>query len=268
MTPTGWLFRDGQRLVVHDSGDGPPILLQHGLCGDASQTAEACSPAHRRITLECRGHGQSDPDGPFSIETFTTDIIALLELLPSPVPVGGISMGAAIATRIAVLRPDLVSALILIRPAWTVENAPDNMAPNAEVGRLLARLPAADARATFATSLTAQRLATEAPDNLASLMGFFSRPQPSTAALLQAISADGPGISEIDLSALRCPALICGTEEDAIHPYAHAADLARMIPGARLVKLPAKGRDKSAHLAALHSAMAKFLKENDSATPQ
>lgn len=93
-------------------------------------------------------------------------------------------------------------------------------------------------------------------------MGFFDRrPQPDTARLLTAISADGPGISPADLRALRLPTLVCATSRDAIHPAAHAEALASLIPQARLVHLPPKGRDKPAHLAALTSALRQFLKE-------
>ena len=170
-------------------------------------------------------------------------------------------MGAAIATRLAVTRPDLVRALVLVRPAWVTEAAPPNMAANAEVGALLARLPADQGRDVFADSLTARRLAVEAPDNLASLMGFFDRAPETTARLLTAISADGPGITRANLTALRLPVLVCATSEDAIHPAAHAKALADLIPQARLVHLPPKGRDKPAHLAALAAAMTRFLKE-------
>jgi pimeloyl-ACP methyl ester carboxylesterase len=264
MTPTGWLIRDGVRLAVHDAGGaGAAVVFQHGLCGDARQTAEAfpAVPGFRRVTLECRGQGASAM-GDVSLATFAEDVAALAEGLTPPVVIGGISMGAAIALRLAVTRPDLVRALILVRPAWGVASAPPNMAPNAEVGALLARLPPAEARATFAASATARRLATEAPDNLASLMGFFERaPQADTAWLLTTISADGPGLTEADLRALRLPVLVCGTAEDAIHPLHLARHLAGLIPGARFIELPPKGRDKPAHLAALHVAIAAFLKE-------
>jgi pimeloyl-ACP methyl ester carboxylesterase len=136
------------------------------------------------------------------------------------------------------------------------------MAPNAEVGALLASHPADEARRIFAQSPTAQRLRTEAPDNLTSLMGFFERtPQADTARLLTVISTDGPGISPADVAALRVPVLICATPEDDIHPIATAQALATLVAGARLVILPAKGRDKPAHLAALSAAISQFLKE-------
>ena len=265
MTPTGWLVRDGLRLAIHDSGGtGLAVVFQHGLCGDARQTAEALPDAlgFRRITLECRGHGASHAGDAFSIAIFADDLAALIETLPAPVVVGGISMGAAIAMRLAVTQPDLVRGLILVRPAWGTQAAPPNMAPNAEAGDLLARLPATAARAAFIAGATATTLAQTAPDNLASLLGFFARePLAVTAALLTRISEDGPGISADDLRGLSLPALVCSTALDAIHPAALATRLAQLIPNAKLTDLPPKGRDKPAHLAALHAAMTRFLQE-------
>jgi hypothetical protein len=75
----------------------------------------------------------------------------------------------------------------------------------------------------------------KAPDNLASLRGFFSRePQATTAALLQAIAADGPGVSEEDLRNLEVPTLIVGHDIDYVHllSYAAAIQLTPLIPWA------------------------------------
>jgi pimeloyl-ACP methyl ester carboxylesterase len=265
MTQTGWLIRDGRSLAEHGGGsDGPPLVFQHGLCGDAGQVAEAMAgiAPQRWQALECRGHGASDLGDDLSIASFAGDVTALVERIGEPVVLGGISMGAAIASRIAVTRPDLVRALILVRPAWVTAAAPVNMAPNAETGSVLAQMPPVAAKSAFAASATAHHLAQVAPDNLASLMGFFARkPQAQTARLLRVISADGPGITEADLRRLSIPTLICGTPEDAVHPLAHAHALAALIPRARLLELPAKGRDKPAHLAALAAAIRQFLKE-------
>jgi pimeloyl-ACP methyl ester carboxylesterase len=167
-------------------------------------------------------------------------------------------MGAAIALRLAVTRPELLRGLILIRPAWVTDDAPPNMDPNATVGRLIAE--GAD-RAAFEATPMAQHLARTAPDNLASLRGFFDRqPLAQTAALLQAIAADGPGVSAADIGALDLPVLVCGTGRDHIHPLEYAGRLAALT-GARLVELPPKATDKPAHLAALHAALTDFLKE-------
>ena len=133
---------------------------------------------------------------------------------------------------------------------------------NAEVGALLSRLPRDAARAAFQAGDTARMLAATVPDNFMTLMGFFDRdPLGVTARLLTAIPADGPGIAEADLASLNLPVLVCGTDEDAIHPMPLAQSLARTIPAARMVAVPPKGRNKPAHLAALHAAITTFLKE-------
>jgi pimeloyl-ACP methyl ester carboxylesterase len=122
--------------------------------------------------------------------------------------------------------------------------------------------PVAEAREAFLESETAARLRVEAPDNLASLTGFFARePVSRTAVLLSALSREGLGVRAADLVGLRVPVLVCGTAEDAIHPVGLAKALAAEIKGARYLDLPPKGRDKAAHLAALHKAISGFLAE-------
>lgn len=255
------------RLYAEVTGEGPIVVLQHGLCGDIAQPKEVF-PRGRfaHAALDCRGHGRS-PAGnlnALTIAHFTDDLAQMIDLLPTaPVAVGGISMGAAMALRLAVTRPDLVPALVLSRPAWVTGDAPANMQPNAVAGRMLAQ-----GLAAFEASDTARMLAVQGPDNLSSLRGFFQRqPQDVTAALLTRISADGPGVTEADLAALRIPVLVLGSAEDYVHPFAHAEALARMIPGARLVDLPPKGRDKAAHVAACQTAILEFLEGLDHAKP-
>lgn len=263
---TGGLTRGGTVLHVDDAGGGGiPVVFQHGLCGDARQAAEAfpVDARFRRITLECRGHGASEPGplGELSIATFADDVAALVERTRAgPLVVGGISMGAAIALRLAATRPDLVRGLVLARPAWVTESAPENMLPNAEVGRLLAALSADRARATFAGGETARRLAAAAPDNLASLEGFFARaPQAVTAALLQRIAADGPGVSDGEVAGIAVPTLVIGHDRDAVHPLGHAERLAALIPGARLDVITAKAVDRDRYVSDFRSSLGAFL---------
>lgn len=260
------LQRPGVELAFFDAGTGTvPVLFQHGLCGSAQQTAEAFpdEAGLRLLTLECRGHGHS-PIGTLealSIAQFTDDAIALIEAEKlGPVVVGGISMGAAIALRIAVTRPELVRALVLVRPAWVTDAAPANMQPNAEVGELLATLSPERARACFEQSHTAQQLAISAPDNLATLRGFFDRqPQACTSALLRRISADGPGVSQAALRAIGVPALVIGHEGDAIHPLAHARSLAQLLPQAQLTTITPKAVSREAYVHDLHAALRQFI---------
>ena len=243
---------------------GRPAVFQHGLCGDAVQPAEVfpTDAGFSHHVLDCRGHGGSAAGDPaaFSIAAFADDLAAWVEAKGlGPCPLGGISMGAALALRLAVVRPDLVSALILARPAWVVDAAPANMQPNAEAGQMIAAGQGAEA---FVASVAGRRLAAAAPDNLASITGFFDRAPPDvTAALLTRISADGPGVTATQVRALRLPTLVLATPEDEVHPVVHAEALAAMIPGAHLVLLPPKARDRAAYAAAFRAALSAFLKE-------
>lgn len=261
------LQRDGVRLVAHDSGGaGLPMVFQHGLCGSVAQTAEGIpdDEALRLLTLECRGHGASalGPVDALSLATFADDVAALIEQAGvGPVTLGGISMGAALALRLAVRRPDLVRSLVLVRPAWVTTPAPDNLRPNAEVADWLTHLPGDEARAAFEASPTARWLAEVAPDNLASLRGFFERaPRADTAELLQRISADGPGVTDAEVRALRLPVTVIGHGADAIHPLAHVHALAALLPHATVVEITPKAVSKTAYLHDLHAALRQHLR--------
>jgi pimeloyl-ACP methyl ester carboxylesterase len=268
MGASHFFVRHGLALHVDDAGGtGLPVLFQHGLCGDARQTRDAFPDdrAFRRITIEMRGHGTSDSGDTshLSIVTFANDVAAYISAsgLGSMV-VGGISMGAAIALRLACKHPELVRGLVLARPAWITAPAPSNMKPNFEVGALLARLSQQEALCAFLSGPTALNLANTAPDNLASLKGFFLRePQAVTAALLCCIAADGPGVTEEEVRAIGVPTLIIGHQQDAIHPLAHAQALKHLIAPSKLVEITPKALDKHRYTDDFHAALRAFLKD-------
>ena len=258
---------DGVELSVARTGKGHPFVFQHGLCGDASQPAEVFPEGIGRtcLTLECRGHGLSEGGdlSLFSIAQFADDLASFIESLDvGPVPVGGISMGAAIALRIAVKRPDLVSALVIARPAWIDKAAPENLGPNREVARLLSIHEPAKARAEFLMSDTAARLGNDAPDNLKSLLGLFDRKcVADTQALLIAIASDGPDVTRDDIARLNCPSLVIGTARDAIHPLTMAQECADLIPRTRFVEITSKSDSLESYQSEFREALALFIEE-------
>ncbi|MBL0371465.1 alpha/beta hydrolase [Rhizobium sp. KVB221] len=257
---------DGTSLNVVDVGTGYPVIFQHGLGGDRHQVADSFPEpiACRRVTVECRGHGLSDKAAVerYSIAGFADDIIAAADSLGlQRFIVGGISMGAAIALRLAITRPERIAALMLVRPAWLTEPAPDNMRPFAEAATLL-HTHGREGREIFASSPTGIRLATEAPDNLASLLGFFERDDlHALGDLLGAIALDGPGVTEEQVRALSIPALVVGHTHDLVHPWAYARQLAGIIPGARWAEITPKAVDKARYAADLRAVMDAFLRK-------
>jgi pimeloyl-ACP methyl ester carboxylesterase len=268
MNTIGRLRRDNAELAVHDSGAGEPVLFQHGLGGSEAQVAQVFpdGPDRRRITVECRGHGTSTlgESRPFSIAMFAADVIAAADQRGiDRFVAGGISMGAAIALHLAKAYPGRVTGLILVRPAWIFAAAPENLAPVREVGGLLRSHSPGEAQSLFAASATAKRLRREASDNLASLLGYFDRPDAHAfAEVLGDIAADGTGVTPADAAGLAIPALVIGNRQDALHPIAMAEMTAEALADAEFLEVPAKAMDAEKHFAAVRGAIAKFLATN------
>ena len=114
---------DGARLAFTDRGPraAVPLLFVHGWQAAAPVWAALIghlSPHHRIVTTDLRGFGESNKaPGPYSLERFSEDLgdlIAAADL--DPLVVVGHSMGAAIAQRFAIDRPDAVEGLVLIAP--------------------------------------------------------------------------------------------------------------------------------------------------------
>ncbi len=263
----GWYAVDtpGGALRGRDVGQGSAVVFQHGLGGDEAQVA-ACFPALplvRRLTLECRGHGGSSfgAGNDYSFARFTDDVLEFVDTRGvGDFVAGGISMGAAIALRLAVRAPTRVRALILVRPAWLWWRGPLNMQPFTEVARLMREIGPERGRVEFESSETARRLSAEGPDNLVSLRKFFEvENPPETARLLEAMATDGPGVEATELLALRVPTLVIGHALDAVHPLSIAQTAAASIPGARLVQITPKATDKQRYLRELSTALSSFL---------
>ncbi|TIS46927.1 MULTISPECIES: alpha/beta fold hydrolase [Mesorhizobium] len=266
MMPSQTLLRDGATLLATDTGEGLAVLFQHGLGGGEAQVAQTFPAGFRRITLECRGHGGSGlgERRPFSFEMFADDVLAAADQAGlDRFVAGGVSMGAAIALRLACLHPRRVAGLILVRPAWTFSPAPPNMQPIAEVAELILDHGTDKGRTIFAQSETAARLYREAPDNLSSLLGYFDRPDAKAfAQVLANIAGDGPGVSERDAAALDIPALVIGNEIDAVHPLSTAYTIAAAIPDAVFAEITPKARDSAKHFGELHEQISSFLQSH------
>ena len=242
-------------------GAGLPVVFQHGLGGNEAQIAEVFpdGDGYRRLTLECRGQGRSSPDDVehYSIATFAQDVLAFADWRGvERFVVGGISMGAAIALRIAARHPERVIAMVLARPAWLWHAAPANMQPYAEVAAHLRNPDARRACADFEASDTAHRLAREAPGNLDAMRKFLAaEDRQALASLLSAIAGDGPGVGEAEARTIAVPTLVLGTSLDLAHPIAYAQTLAATVAGAQLVEITPKATDAARHAAEFRAAL-------------
>ena len=111
--------RDGIGLNFADEGEGPAVLLIHGVGSDLESwqgVIDKLGPNRRYIRFDLRGHGQSRRTaGPYSLAGFADDALALLDHLQvSQASVVGFSLGGLIAQAIALTAPERVTHLGLV----------------------------------------------------------------------------------------------------------------------------------------------------------
>jgi pimeloyl-ACP methyl ester carboxylesterase len=112
---------DRVRVYYEEHGrGGTPLVLAYGIGGNADMwdvNREALAARHRLVLWEPRGHARSDsPDDPakYSFQRWALDLKAVLDHLKiRKAHVGGLSLGAGIATRFALRFPARVSSLVI-----------------------------------------------------------------------------------------------------------------------------------------------------------
>lgn len=106
-------------MILHavEAGEGPSLVLLHGLFGSAQNFASVQRQLARRfrcIALDLRNHGSSPHADGMRYQAMAADVLAtLVEFNATPTALLGHSMGGKVAMRAALERPDAVSALIV-----------------------------------------------------------------------------------------------------------------------------------------------------------
>ena len=111
---------DGVRIYYEEHGEGTPLVLAYGIGGNAKMwnvNVPGLASRHRLVLWEPRGHARSDaPSDPakYSFHRWTLDLKAVLDHLGiRRAHVGGLSLGAGIATRFALRFPGRVRSLVV-----------------------------------------------------------------------------------------------------------------------------------------------------------
>jgi pimeloyl-ACP methyl ester carboxylesterase len=109
--------------LVADAGgptDAPTVLFLHG-SGQTRQSwsralGEAIKRGYRAISLDLRGHGDSDwsPDGLYGLDRFTADVREVIKQIGGKPVLVGASLGGLISIPIASAVPQEAEALVLV----------------------------------------------------------------------------------------------------------------------------------------------------------
>lgn len=267
---TDWLEleRDGVRLACQDfGGDGPAVLLLHGLAGHAGEWEETASwltSRHRVLALEARGHGRSErrPDDVSRAANVGDAAYAIEQLGTGPVALVGQSLGGLTALLVAAERPQLVRALVVAEASPLAPDDPARFA--ADVGASLASWPAPFASheaavAYFAGKGWSPPAAAAWADGLEQNDGL--RPRFDADVMERTLREAVARELWAEWERIRCPTLVVRGAAGTLPPEV-AREMAERLPSARVVELADAGHDL--HLDqpdAWREALAGFLTE-------
>ncbi|MBG7700199.1 alpha/beta hydrolase [Streptomyces sp. MC1] len=120
--------------------DLPPALYVHGLGGSSQNWSSLMAELDGVVDSEAvdlPGFGDSPPpdDGDYSVTGHARAVIRYLDAAGrGPVHLFGNSLGGAVATRVAAVRPDLVRTLTLVSPALPEMRVQRSAVPTALLG--------------------------------------------------------------------------------------------------------------------------------------
>jgi 3-oxoadipate enol-lactonase len=252
-------------------GDGPPLVLLHGLSATRRNVVQGsrllAREGYRLVAYDARGHGDSDPPpdpDAYAYGDLVEDLDAVLgEVgIERPVLVGS-SMGATTAMTWALERPERVPAMVQITPAYSGAARGDGddrwreFADALEQGGIDAFVEVAEPgdlpERWRETARTATRQRLERHRHLDAIPH----------ALRTVGSSQAFGGLE-DLEGFEPPVLVVGSRDnvDRLHPLAVAREYAERLPNAELA-VEAEGESPLAWQGArLSRAIAGFLERN------
>jgi pimeloyl-ACP methyl ester carboxylesterase len=209
---------------VHGRGDGVPLVLLHGGGSTIEVTFSKVLPvfaaSRRVIAVEEQGHGRTtDRDQPVTFETSADDVAALLRHLKvDKADLFGFSNGASVALQVAIRHPQLVRKLVFASSFTKRDGAQPQLWEFMKKADF-SNMPQPLKDAFLRVNPDPQKLRTMHDKDAARMQGFKDVPD--------------------DLvRSVRAPTLIVLGDQDVVRPE-HAVELTRLIPGARLLILPA-----------------------------
>lgn len=241
---------DGARVRYLDRGEGPTLVLLHGMACCWQWWLE-CLPElterFRVLAVDLPGFGDSAPlASGSSIPHQAGAVTALIDSLGiERVAVAGHSMGGLVATRIALARPELVARLVLV-DAGGVPMTERRLSAVLRVLRFAHRSFTRPAVLDLlVSSRAARRLllrgAMADPDCLSDDLAALVVPRLDAPGFADAIAASARAVRASDPAAITVPTRLIWGEKDVFAPVHTAEAMLRALPDGRLDVLPGVG---------------------------
>lgn len=228
------------------TGDAVAVLL-HGLSGSAASVSRYAPGGVACLLVDLPGHDRSPDVGDFSPEDVTRRVAATIAAHAAGfdgIHLIGVSLGAAIARRLATGSGVGAASMTLIRPAHTGAPHPPHLALNLTIARLLEQNPATAQEHLRAHPAFARMLR----DSPAAARNLLAKTRPADA---DAISRRARLLRAGDLwtsgPASPVPALVIAARDDALHPAEIAREWAQELPQGEFVIAPSP--DSTGHAA-------------------
>ena len=273
----------GHRVRFHRAGDGPLLVLLHGIASTADTWApgvDALAARHTVIAPDLLGHGASaKPRGDYSLGAHASGVRDLVAALGfDHATVVGHSLGGGVAMQFAYQFPERVERLVLVasgglgREVHAILRAAT--LPGSEL--VLAVLGGSWLRTTgCAVGGALARLGLRAGEDLAGVAAGIGSLADAGArnafvhTARAAIDAGGQRVSATDrlYLAAELPTLLVWGERDPIIPVAHGMAAHEAIPGSRLEVFPDAGHfPHREHPARFVSVLEDFLGSTEPAS--
>jgi pimeloyl-ACP methyl ester carboxylesterase len=259
--------RDGVTIAGETAGEGPDVVLLHGLTATRRYVvmgSKALPRAGYRVTtFDARGHGESSPagdPGAYEYRDMVADLEAVLSHLGvERAAIGGASMGAHTTMAFALAFPERVSALVQITPAF--DGRPrdldewDRLADGLASGGVDGFLEAWEFQGDEKWRETAETVARQRLER--------HRHLGAVADALHVVprSLAFDGLEELESVSTPTLVVASGDDADPGHPYAIAEEYAERLPHGRLITEEEGSSPLAWQGARLSKAIAEFLGE-------
>ena len=243
------------------------LLLLHGLGGDRNQPLRLTADLNRNdlvvLAPDARAHGDTpligEPDD-FTLDAMADDVVALLDRLGQlgkPTYIAGISMGAAVALRLALRPLRGLFGVAFIRPAFSDQPNPANLEPLRRIADLLPL--GAAGREQFTHSREYRSVLAVSPSGAASLLDQFDKPAARERSIRLACIPGNVAWRTPNLSDVTVPTLVLGAPRDPVHPAVLAERWAALLPHAVYHQLPTRDDDPELHETATRTLVHQHL---------